>query len=295
MAIPDTPTGWGLTDVIVEVGGTSLTTAFAAADDAKFDVAYVGVKDRLTNFRNYGAIPPIPVNNLLLNAMGVWRFNEAAGAVNAVDSMGLFADAFMNGTEAGVPGLPGLGTTAFQFPVSGGVEAPSPGFRLDSLGNPSETPQYSMGMWIKSNLVDASSRLMEYRPNNSGNYPVSIQMGSTAPHDALFTVSPGSSTFVTVPGGLLFDDVWHHVLQVVDITGGLLYAYVDGVLYGTIAIANADSSRTGGNLTIGINDGGSVYKGTMQQVAIWERALTALDAEHLFNAGAGIPFPSWTL
>ena len=56
MAIPDTPTGWGLAEVISEVSPATsdLVACFAAADPAQFDPAYEGSKNSLLNFRNYG-------------------------------------------------------------------------------------------------------------------------------------------------------------------------------------------------------------------------------------------------
>ena len=58
MAIPDSGSGWGLTDVRVELGlgaTSSLTDCFSAASPGSFDPTYEGSKDRLSNFRNYGA------------------------------------------------------------------------------------------------------------------------------------------------------------------------------------------------------------------------------------------------
>jgi hypothetical protein len=62
MAVPDTPTGWGLVTVIDEIEGSggaatnSLLAAFTNSIDNSFDPQYSGSKDRLTNFRNYNAI-----------------------------------------------------------------------------------------------------------------------------------------------------------------------------------------------------------------------------------------------
>ncbi len=51
-SVPDTNTFY-LSDVVAVVGGNSLTSCFANSVDAFFDPAYKGVKDRLSNFRNY--------------------------------------------------------------------------------------------------------------------------------------------------------------------------------------------------------------------------------------------------
>ena len=57
MAVPDTNT-FTLQDVVTEVNPTTddLTDCFADAVAASFDAAYEGSKDRLSNFRNYGAV-----------------------------------------------------------------------------------------------------------------------------------------------------------------------------------------------------------------------------------------------
>lgn len=62
MAVPNTTT-FSLNDVRNELGlgsTASLSACFNAAVDAQFDSAYKGIKDRLSNFRNYGATPFVP-------------------------------------------------------------------------------------------------------------------------------------------------------------------------------------------------------------------------------------------
>ena len=57
MAVPDT-TNFSLNDVRNELGlgsTTSLSACFSAAVDSLFDPMHKGSKDRLSNFRNYGA------------------------------------------------------------------------------------------------------------------------------------------------------------------------------------------------------------------------------------------------
>lgn len=57
MAVPDTTT-FTLDDVVTEVVPTTddLVDCFADAVAASFDSSYEGSKDRLLNFRNYGAV-----------------------------------------------------------------------------------------------------------------------------------------------------------------------------------------------------------------------------------------------
>jgi len=57
MAVPDTTT-FTLQNVVTEINPTTddLADCFADAVAASFDSAYSGSKDRLSNFRNYGAV-----------------------------------------------------------------------------------------------------------------------------------------------------------------------------------------------------------------------------------------------
>ena len=78
MAVPDT-NSFTLQDVVDEVNPTTddLVDCFNDADPAKFDATYEGSKDRLSNFRNYGAAP----NSLSIspNSQGV---GDSAGSFN---------------------------------------------------------------------------------------------------------------------------------------------------------------------------------------------------------------------
>lgn len=68
MAVPDTTT-FSLQDVITELGlsnTSSLRDCFTNAVAGQFDPTYEGSKDRLSNFRNYGAFTPIATDPISL-------------------------------------------------------------------------------------------------------------------------------------------------------------------------------------------------------------------------------------
>ena len=73
MAIINSP-NFSLNDVRVELGGVnpySLSAAIAVAVDGSFDITYKGAKDRLSNFRNYGALDTTPPSNIEMNLSSV--------------------------------------------------------------------------------------------------------------------------------------------------------------------------------------------------------------------------------
>lgn len=95
----------------------------------------------------------------------------------------------------------------------------------------------------------------------------------------------GSNTAATETG-------WRHFLAVWDGAAGTRKLYIDGVEDTTMTIASGDTSTGGpGNaldkfLTIGMRDAGAAvfgnnFTGQIDDVAIWSRPLTDLEAKHL--------------
>lgn len=124
MAVPDTNT-FTLANVCDELGligaNRNLVQCFASADSGAFDPAYAGSKDRLSNFRNYGA--GVPVDSILL-AGGVGIDASTACTMFANGDTGTYYipanDLFSNTTE--------LYTNS-----PGSTFAPGPGYYSDGL------------------------------------------------------------------------------------------------------------------------------------------------------------------
>lgn len=77
MAVPNTNT-FTQQDVKTELGSSSndLVSFFSEADDAKFDPNYVGAKNSLLNFRNYGSDSPPVLTEVFLG----YSVSTTAGA-----------------------------------------------------------------------------------------------------------------------------------------------------------------------------------------------------------------------
>lgn len=87
-------------------------------------------------------------------------------------------------------------------------------------------------------------------------------------------------------------NLWHHVSGVINIAGDAIAMYVDGVavsVSGTPAWSNtAFSSSVGTNHVIGNNAPFSQpFRGRIDDVRIWNRALSATEVLNLWAAGAG--------
>lgn len=98
MAVPDTTT-FTLQDVVDEVVPTTddLVDCFADADADKFNSEYKGNKDRLLNFRNYGA-QNLVLTNVLVGQF--WETQAQAAAANAFSEVVyLYLDTIPNPDE----------------------------------------------------------------------------------------------------------------------------------------------------------------------------------------------------
>lgn len=98
MAVPDTTT-FSLQDVVDEVVPTTndLVDCFASADADKFNSEYQGSKDRLLNFRNYGA-QNLVLTNVLVGQF--WETQAQAAASNSFsEAVYLYLDTIPNPDE----------------------------------------------------------------------------------------------------------------------------------------------------------------------------------------------------
>ncbi|MGB3438714.1 MAG: LamG domain-containing protein [Actinophytocola sp.] len=151
---------------------------------------------------------------------------------------------------------------------------------------------YSVSAWVKPDRADTRS------------YTVATQNGATVPFQlryagdlnrwALTVTEPGGlnprhavSTLPPLPGH------WTHLLGVVDVAAGKARLYVNGHLEGEASYTTAWVST--GYLTFGraIKNGvgAEFFPGALDEVRLYGRALTAGDANGLWNLGSDITVP----
>jgi hypothetical protein len=129
--------------------------------------------------------------------------------------------------------------------------------------------QFTVAAYIKTNQTNASTayRRIVYKEGASGgqNYSLSV-------HNGRAEIQFNNST--TVFSGVdVTDNLWHYVVGTYD--GVTLKIYVDGVLSGSLATANIPSTSVSNSLFIGQNGaGGEQYIGRLDQISIWNTALT---------------------
>ena len=93
-----------------------------------------------------------------------------------------------------------------------------------------------------------------------------------------------NNVFNTGPmsAGVVNDGLWHHAAMVVDTNGGRLY--LDGTLKSTLAWTGTPGPTTTGNsLLFGQYPGDSFFSGQLDEVSIWNTALTTAQIQSAMN------------
>ncbi len=212
--------------------------------------------------------------------LSFWKLDETSGTVGA-DATGAFPGTYSSNAGLAVSGAPGIPGSRGIAPVA------------TTLGVPSAHPftgtaPYTLEAWVKPSSAQSSYNFIIDRevssPSRSG-YTFGITPGTTSPANALFCErwSNGTQRGLSSSVGLTIG-VWYHVACTFDGTN-LTLAINGQINRTTTAGAIPDSSavplRIGGNA----NSTGSRIQGTVDNVAVYSRALSA--AELSSHAVAG--------
>jgi len=158
-------------------------------------------------------------------------------------------------------------------------------------------PQLTVSVWFKTTFSATGSIALNWAFldfDRSENFNVYV----TGPGTIGFSTTSSAGDIDDMQGATsgLNDGMWHHMAVVYDGSDKLIY--VDGVLDGTDSSAHGGLPLGRGPTRYGfIGDGSEAptfngarnqryYEGSMDEVAIWDVALTATDIEIIANGGS---------
>jgi hypothetical protein len=203
---------------------------------------------------------------------------------------------------SGAPGIsPGRHGNAFTF--DGGSTYLINSHTADNI--PTGLPVYGAGtytiaMWVKGTAQTA--RYLFSHGSTTVNTPIFIlQTGQVAANNARFDViirNDANATLLNhvVSTNVVFDDNWHHIAWVDD--RGSVRLYIDGVQdpanfnytpSGTFTFLNT----VVGSLVRTTVSTGAIFNGQMDDIAVWERALTQAEVQQVMNNSLTTPVPAF--
>ena len=215
-----------------------------------------------------------------------WKFDEATGTATAADSAGSL-DATLQGDADFV-------TDATRGQV---LELDGAGDYASALGEPFTAKiTHTVALWVKHDTF-GGQRYISWGPRyflgthsdgaTQGEGCISFAAGGS--DKCFFTDAFYGGTDPTV------DTSWHHWAVIFDGTSNLATIYRDGQFLQQTALAGGATSTTAG-LRIGAQyTGGELFDGCLDDMAIWDEALTEQQIDNAMNLGAenyAVPEPS---
>jgi hypothetical protein len=231
-------------------------------------------------------------NSLATELVGHWTFDETAGAT-AHDSSGNQRDgAIASGGGFGPGWSWAPGHFAGGLHVSGidQVTVGSPPF-------PQATASYSVAAWLMIQYGDVDpplATLLSIETGFGGGWSMNVAPpppppGGGGSYRFAYPIGPYPQDYVFVECDCFAWNAWTHIAAVLDATTSTLTLYVNGV-ESSHATAPAGISPHQGTLFIGRWPGpGRNLAGTLDDVAIYSRALVPEEVALLASAPAPIP------
>ncbi|HEY0709926.1 MAG TPA: LamG-like jellyroll fold domain-containing protein [Polyangia bacterium] len=225
--------------------------------------------------------------------VGYWKLDEGSGAsVSDMSGHGHTGTLYNTPTWA-------AGPTTFQFAnssamVLNGTSQYARVSRMPAL----EPTSVSVSLWFKRNGAQSQyAKIVSNSYNNNGSAPYAsyeIQLNNPGSDSGMIGFQTGHTgaaiNTVNSTAGAAADGTWVHVLAVYEPSGSAPQKrlYVNGVLNssGTVSTALLYDTSSAGDFYMGqAGAGGQYFKGTVDDVRVFSRALTATDAALLYNGG----------
>jgi hypothetical protein len=209
----------------------------------------------------------------LENAVGIWLFDEGNGDI-AKDSSGNGND----GTLEGPKWVDGKFGKALEFNgVSDYVNTGN-----DPITDVSGTKILSISAWVKR--ATKTSRVLVAIRRSPGGYVLGVGILGAGANQVKMTKYAIVDIYL---GDFPQDTDWHHIVGVWHEKGQIVY--IDGVVNANSADTANFSSASAGSLLIDGDTGDQGYTdGTIDDVAIFNVALTEDDVEDIMDQGVGM-------
>lgn len=253
-------------------------------DLAKTDVSTLVANSSLTGAPSCAAATTQAGSGLNIgDLIAYWKCDETSGdRADYTGNHDLAETGTVSSTEYGIinRGLSPGGSDASNYldtPHKAAL-APVGNFSISAWFNPTSEVLSNKGYIISKGLTAGSA-------NN--NYSLAVSSGYV-----IFRTSAGQISHSTV----LSASGWYHVVGVVDFDNSLIKISLNGGAFETQVITDTAPVDDGTHLTVGIGEnttGNYIYPfvGTIDEISLWPKALSASEVTTLYNSGSGLQPP----
>jgi hypothetical protein len=147
------------------------------------------------------------------------------------------------------------------------------------------TGSFTVAAWVKTNGASTAPIVDKGAPTLTAEGAFHALVSTGAARLAIQSVASGGDYKDVRSTSRIDDGAWHHVVAIRDATNQQLKLYVDGAQAATPAadtgIGNIDSARA---LLIGGDAGGTRFKGLIDEVYLYNRAVSAAEVSALYTS-----------
>lgn len=218
---------------------------------------------------------------LNVDIQAFWKLDDGGNEI--IDSVGNY-----NGTNNGaVPNATGIINTAYDF-TSG-----DPDWLNVSQVNPSVfDDDFSASMWFNADIIQTGIIFMNGASGSSNENIWYFHTGSNSGNSEM-VVRDSAGNAISLTNISYGTNAWINIVIVYDDTAKSFIAYKNGTEFGRSGVNTLTRDGDSGEWIMGRFTGLDIHKfdGTIDEVGIWNRTLSASEVSDLWNGGAGI---SWT-
>jgi len=219
--------------------------------------------------------------------IGYWKLDESSG--DAVDAVGT-----KNGTVSGaVQNQSGHINTSYDFDGADDHITFGTGYINDNF---SGAAAISVSAWVYTNSAADTRFIFNSYFSDAGH--TAFAMYVTSSDTVLCAANPGtggSYQSETTTGTISEAGAWTHVVGVCDFANDTISIYING----TVDVNAASNDFTNASFVSGsgttyadtISSTSSAYDGNIDEIGIWNKALTAAEVTSLYNSGNGLAYP----
>ncbi len=218
-------------------------------------------------------------NNVLF-----YRFNEPIGSHIAKDSSGFGnrGTCLKNQGKCPLFGQAGVSSTAVFF------DGQNDFISAVSTSSLSVNQNISIEVWLKPSKVLISTNTPYYVIASKG---LSYQLGTTGKGEIQAVINPvGKSTqYFKTSGNVVTVGVWNHIVMTYN--GSAVQIYKDGALVQSFPLSGAIKTNSM-QLVVGGYQGKNFYSGFMDELKIYNKALTATQVLNNYNKNKPVVIPA---